>query len=163
MRYAPAVVIALTLIACAGRDGERPPSIPTAPPPPTIPVTPATPDTPVIPDPGSGADRGPTFWGMVIDASGACIKGATVRLASANETEPGIEQDANCDVWAYGGGVQLYNLVLEVEVTLVASAPGYASREVKVIPSLTQRQAVLIELSGTGKTGPMPLTPLTLD
>ena len=160
MRYALAVLTVLTLMGCSGSDTERPPVTPTAP---AAPTNPSPPTTPAPPDPVSGADSVPSFWGMVINSSGVCITGATVRLTTADETDPGIVQDDNCDVWAYGGGFDLYNLPLDVELTILVSAPGYSSREVTIVPTRSQSSPTHIKLAAIGGTGSTPVSPPTLD
>ena len=160
MRYALTVLAVLTLMGCSGSETERPPVTPTAP---AAPANPSPPTTPAPPDPVSRVDSVPPFWGMVIDASGVCITGATVRLTTADEADPGIVQDANCDAWAYGGGFALYNLPLEVELTLLVSAPGYVSREVTIVHTRSRSLPVHIRLAAVGGTGSTPVSPPTLD
>lgn len=85
-----------------------------------LPATP-TPTTPTTPTTASTK-----FWGMVIEQSGACIAGAKVNDQA---------QDTPCDVWGYSGGFLLTGLSSGVPITLRASAPGYVTKDVVVIPS----------------------------
>jgi hypothetical protein len=96
---------------------------------------------------------------MIIDPTGACIAGATAQIERGGVLSTAVEQDSACDAWAYGGGFTLQGLTPGVEITLVVSAPGYASREVKVTPVMGQGAAVLIVLAGGGQA---PVTSGTL-
>jgi hypothetical protein len=96
---------------------------------------------------------------MIIGPLGACIPGATAQVERGGVLGAAVTQDPACDAWAYGGGFTLKGLAPGVEITLFVSAPGYASREVKVTPVMSQGAAVLIVLAGGGQA---PVTSGTL-
>jgi hypothetical protein len=54
-----------------------------------------------------------------------------------------IAQATPCDYWGYGGGFEFTDLSPGVEMTLRASASGYADQELSVVPS---EQRVVITL-----------------
>jgi hypothetical protein len=83
-------------------------------------------------------------WVMVIDSSGACIRGATVQVVAGQAVGEPIAQKP-CSVWDYAGGVEIHNLISGVPVTLRASAPGYAPEEKTVVPFGAAQQAIIFE------------------
>jgi hypothetical protein len=85
------------------------------------------------------------LWGMVVHDSGSCIVGATVSVVRGQALGRSIVQDTPCDAWAYSGGFEFKNLTPGVEMTLRASAPGYAAKEVTVVPTSGGQMALLIE------------------
>jgi hypothetical protein len=80
---------------------------------------------------------------MVVDESGVCIVDATVRVVRGQDLGQEITQTTPCDAWAYYGGVVFDDLAPGQEMTLRASAPGYAAQEKTVVPSLGPQQALL--------------------
>jgi hypothetical protein len=80
---------------------------------------------------------------MVVDETGVCIVGATVQVVSGQGLGQTITQTTPCDAWAYDGGVVFRDLTPGAEMTLRASAPGYATQEKTVVPSLGPQMAVL--------------------
>ena len=105
---------------------------------------PFAPNPPSPPPPG-----GPPawLWGMVIGQSGVCIEGATVSVVRGQALGKSARQETPCDVWAYAGGFEFRNLTPGVEMTLRAEAPGYATKEVTVVPTSGGQKAFLIETS----------------
>ena len=85
-----------------------------------------------------------SLWGMVVDETGVCIVGATVQVVRGQGVGQGITQTTPCDAWAYDGGVVFRDLTPGVEMTLRASASGYAALERTVVPSLGPQMAVLL-------------------
>ncbi len=84
--------------------------------------------------------------GIVIDDQ-VCIEGATVRVVSSGQAAGQIiAQKTPCGVWEYDGGFAFENLTPGVEMTLRASAPGYAAYEKKVVPSLGSQGYVELKL-----------------
>lgn len=77
------------------------------------------------------------LWGMVIEESGVCLVGGAVAVVGQTGGASQV-QETPCDVWGYGGGFVLRDLQAGVLVTLRVSAPGYETRDVSVIPSLSQ-------------------------
>jgi hypothetical protein len=54
-----------------------------------------------------------------------------------------VTQTTPCDAWGYEGGVIFRDLTPGVEMTLRASASGYAALEKTVVPSSGPQMAVL--------------------
>jgi hypothetical protein len=78
---------------------------------------------------------------MVVDEAGLCIVGATIEVVDG--AGHAVTQTTPCDAWAYDGGVVFRDLTPGVEMTLRASASGYAAQEKTVVPSLGPQMAVL--------------------
>ena len=97
----------------------------------------------------SGSTALVSLWGMVIDFSGGCIEGGTVRVVAGQSVGEVITQDANCDAWAYGGGFVFKNLSPGAAMTIRASAPGYRDVEQTLDPGFKQSTAVLFVLFPT--------------
>ena len=76
------------------------------------------------------------LWVKVVDESGVCIEGATVQVVRGQRLGTIITQTTPCDAWSYGDdGVIFIGLTPGVEMTLRASASGYAALERTVIPT----------------------------
>jgi hypothetical protein len=89
---------------------------------------------------------GPAWlWGMVVENSGICIVGATVTVVRGQGLGRSVEQTTPCDAWGYGAGFEFNNLTEGVEMTIHASAPGWAATEVTVVPTSGAQTALLIE------------------
>jgi hypothetical protein len=84
---------------------------------------------------------------MVVDEAGVCIVGATVQVVRGQGLGQSITQTRPCDAWAYDGGVVFSDLTPGVEMTLRASAAGYAAQERHVVPSSGAQMAVLFATS----------------
>lgn len=117
---AAGLATAISTLGCGTGDGPNaPPSAPTVPS-----VDGGGP-------PNSPSPRAPAgfIWAMVVDQSGGCIPGATIQIMSGPSTGASpIEQDSECSVWGYGGGVMLY-YAPGTRVTLRAAAAGYAPQD----------------------------------
>lgn len=119
MRYARIIVAVLAVWGCSNE---------------TAPSSPASPRTP-----------GPaSLWGMVIEDSGVCIAGATVRVVGGQAIGRSAAQEDPCDAWGYGGGFVLTGLTPGVAMTLRVSAPGYAAKDTTVFPRVGAQTALLI-------------------
>jgi hypothetical protein len=81
---------------------------------------------------------------MVIDESGVCIPGATIQAVRGQAVGPPITQTTPCSSWDYDGGVTFKDLKPGVEMTLGASAAGYAAQEKTVVPHSGVQTAVLL-------------------
>jgi hypothetical protein len=127
MKFAVTLLLTLTLFGCSKEIAQQ---LPTAPGPPV----------PTAPTAGSSA----SLWGMVVNGSGVCIVGATVEVVRGQGLGQSITQATPCDAWAYDGGVVFRDLTPGVEMTLRASASGYAAQEKTVVPVGAQT-AVLFE------------------
>ena len=128
MKFALITFVTLVLFACS-------PSAPTGP-------RAVPPVSPQAPPPQAPASRA-WLWGMVVDEGGACIAGATVQVVAGQAVGQSLTQMTPCDAWAYDGGVVFQDLTPGVEMTLRASASGYAAQEKRVIPSLGGQMAIL--------------------
>jgi hypothetical protein len=130
MKFALIVFASLTLLGCSQESGQP---LPTAPGQPVPSASPA-------PTPNSL-----TFlWVMVLEDTGVCIVGATVEVVRGQGLGQSITQETPCDAWDYGGGAVFRDLTPGVEMTLRASASGYAAQERNVVPSLGGQMAVLL-------------------
>jgi hypothetical protein len=122
MRLALTVLTTLALFGCSGETG-----LPTAP---TSPVSPLT----------SGALA--WLWAMVVEESGICIRDATIQVIAGQAVGQIATQNEECDAWS-DGGVIFKDLTPGVEMTLRASASGYAPQEKTVVPTLGPQTAVI--------------------
>jgi hypothetical protein len=84
MRIALIFLMTLTVLGCS----DAPPVAPTS-------------ATPVPESKSSSA----TVWVMVVGESGACIANATVQVVAGQALGRTATQEADCDVWSYGGGI----------------------------------------------------------
>jgi hypothetical protein len=98
MRFARTIFVTLTLFGCSNDSAQR---LPTAPGPP-VPTAPT-------------ASALTSLWGMVVNESGVCIVGATVRVVTP-----------------------------DVEMTLRASASGYAAQEKTMVPNGAQTAVLFV-------------------
>jgi hypothetical protein len=110
MRYLGTAVVALTLCGCAESKVDS-----TAPAP--------------------SASKNAIVWGMVLDASGACIPGAVALVVAGQGAGQSRTQVTPCAAWDLEGGFVLKDLTAGVELTVQASAPGYATLQKTVVPS----------------------------
>ena len=81
---------------------------------------------------------------MVVDESGGCIAGATVRVVRGQALGREVAQVTPCDAWGYGNGFYFDGLSPDVEMTLRVSAPGYVATETTVVPTLGPQAALLV-------------------
>jgi hypothetical protein len=84
---------------------------------------------------------------MVLDENGVCIEGAAIQVVRGQRLGETIVQTTPCSEWDYGGGVEFREVMPGVEMTLRAVAPGYAAKEMTVIPKLGPQTALLFWLS----------------
>lgn len=115
------VIVTLPLWGCSGEDLQQPP--------------------------GAPANSKAQVWGMIIDMTGACIVAATVEVVGGQHIGRTAQQTLPCDAWSYGGGFILADLIPGTPITLRASAPGYLSSEVTVVPSTGLQRAFLMPLT----------------
>ncbi len=122
------VVIALGVAANGG-------SSPTSPTPPPPQVTPAPEPAPPALVPGPALPG--VLWVMVFSGtSGICLPEATVEVIVDGTVIQSGRQKAPCSPWDYGDeGILFVNLPV-VQLTLRASAPGYAAGEITVTPAI---------------------------
>ena len=79
----------------------------------------------------------------VVDSSGVCIVGATVRVVSGQAAGK-TQQQTICDAWSYGDDIEFKDLTPGVAMTIRASAPGYATKDTTVVPSAYQVYSTLL-------------------
>ena len=84
---------------------------------------------------------------MIIERSGVCIVGASVRVLDGQRAGVSMTQETPCDAWAYSGGFEFDSLTAGIPMTLRVSAPGYVDLDATVTPTLGIQQAVLLEPS----------------
>ena len=119
MRYVPWMLSASLIIACAGEPSRPAPSTPKA-----------------------------LLWVVVADSSGSCIPGAllsVVRGQLSGETR--VQDDTPCSVWDYGMGIEFSGLEPGVEMTITASASGYADKSESFYPIVGWGSAYFIKLA----------------
>ena len=126
MKFPLIVFVTMTLCGCSAQPMPMAPS-------PPVPAAPP-------------ASSFVSLWGMVINAGGACIVGATVEVVRGQGLGQSITQTTPCDAWGDDGGVVFKDLTPGVEMTLRASASGYVAQEKTVVPNGAQR-ALLFEPS----------------
>ena len=141
MKFASLILISLTCLGCAVDSGPiASPTAPTAPtaPGPTIPK-------PTTPNPVA------FLSGMVISTGGGCINGATVEIVGGQGIGRSMTQTIPCSWWDWDDGFEFRELIPGVELTLRASAPGYAPKEGTFLPSLVKdgsgRYQAVLELA----------------
>ena len=137
MRLAAPVLGMLMVFGCSAEP--TPPTAPT--PAPTVPAPPT-------PAPAPAPSTEGAVWLMVAESSGICILGAKVDVIAGQAVGRTAAQDHPCNIWDFGG-IEFKNLTPGAELTVRASAPGYAPREMTVVPTETRGglRAIVIELS----------------
>jgi hypothetical protein len=136
MRLPALILVALAAWACS-RDVDSAPTVRY----PTVPTPPA-------PPPPSGPSSGLAFLvGLVIEDSGACIVGASVRVLAGQRAGASMVQETPCDVWGYSGGFAFDSLTPGLPMTLRASAPNYVDLDTTVYPTLGWQRYTELELS----------------
>ena len=115
MKLAATILTILSLVACSSEDRTK-----------SMPTAPTLPPLQPVPTPTTGF-----IWGFVIEegGSGACIVGATVEIIRGARQGEIQVQETPCSVWDYGGGFDFEDLPVSSQLTLRASAPGYAFKE----------------------------------
>lgn len=147
MKYALVILVLLSLFACSEKTAQR---APTAPDPP-VPTAP-DPSVPIAPLPPTQPPRLTSLWVVVIEegARGAsCVPGATVEIVRGEGLGQSLKQTTPCSYWDPDYDLVFTGLTLGAELTLRASASGYAAKEVTMVPRGPQR-AVAIELAFIG-------------
>jgi hypothetical protein len=120
MKLAATILTILTLVACSSEDRTK-----------GMPTTPTPFALQPVPTPTTGF-----IWGFVIEkgGDGSCIAGATVEIIDGVRQGESQVQKTPCGVWDYGDGFEFDHLPLDSQLTLRASAPGYASKEFTARP-----------------------------
>lgn len=105
---------------------------------------------------GSPLPPGPspriTLRGFVVDESGVCVEGATVRIEQGQGLDQSAAQQTPCDIARQSGGFELRDLVPNLQLAIRASATGYVSRVITLIPTAGLQAAlhfILIKEPGT--------------
>lgn len=130
MRLAATIFAVVTLSGCTEENARRSPVDPLENPP-YIPVV----QPPVAPP--------TTFvWAMVINSSGVCIEGATIKVVAGQRAGEIIAQRTPCDAWGYDNGVWFMDVIVGEAMTLQAFAPGYLMEEKTVVPSAGPQMAI---------------------
>ena len=123
MKFAPSLLAAAVFAACLSDErGPVPTALPDAVAPPTPPASPPVPNA-------------ASLRILIIEASGTCLLGATVRVTGGGAPGRTATQDKPCSVWDYGDlGAVLKDLTPGVAVTVLVSASGHVPRELTLIP-----------------------------
>jgi hypothetical protein len=127
-------LLAVATSACSG-DSNPAPTVPTVP------------DAPAPPTPSGPSSSVAFLWGMVIERSGVCIVGASVRVLDGQRAGESMTQETPCDAWGYSGGFGWDSLKAGIPMTLRLSAPGYVDLDTTVTPTAGPQQAFLFEPS----------------
>jgi len=136
MRLLALILVAVAASACA-KDSDPAPTVRY----PTAPNAPA-------PPPASNPSSGLTFLvGLVIEDTGACIIGASVRVLDGQRAGERKLQETPCDVWGYSGGFEFDSLTPGLPMTLRASAPDYVDLDTTLYPTLGSQQYKELKLS----------------
>ena len=136
MRYAPWMLSASLIAACAGEPSRPSSSASSAP----------IGGAPQVPDARPTARA--FLWVVVADTSSHCIPGGSVRVIRgqlAGETR--VQDSLPCSVWDYGMGVFFSDLELGVEMIITASAPGYADESESFYPHSSPQGAYFFKLA----------------
>ena len=141
-----ALIPVVLILMLSGCSGERDQPLPTAPDPP---VSTAPPPLPPPLPPARPSDV--TFvWVVVIEKGqgGMCIPGATVEIVRGQGVGRHVTQTTGfCSYWDPDFDAVFNELNLAEELTLRASATGYAAQEITVTPTWGWQTAVTFELS----------------
>ena len=120
MRYAPWMLSASLIVACAGEPSRPSPSAPSG-------------GAPPIPSPRPYTKA--FLWVIVADSSGHCIPGASLRVVRGQLSgQTRVQDDTPCSVWDYGMGTFFSELEPGVEMTITASARGYGDQSETFYP-----------------------------
>jgi hypothetical protein len=104
----------------------------------------SSPTTPTTPGAASAPVSGPrNVFGVVINASGACLAGAVVEVIAGQAVGQKSAQSGPCDAWWPFNGFAFSNLTPGVSLTLRATAPGHATKDVTVKPDLQPVEVVM--------------------
>lgn len=104
---------------------------------------------PSVPLPSAPAEPLPpltaSFSGLIVQEGGLCIPGASVRVVRGQGAGQSIQQETWCDAWSTPG-FTFTNLTPGVEMTLLATAPGYGGLEKTVVPDVysVQRSTLFV-------------------
>ena len=91
-----------------------------------------------------------TFEAKAVTAAGPCISGAILEIVGGEVPGQKFTQDQPCGAWD-GDGFILKGLTPDLELVLRFSAPGYAARDVTVVPKFSiSGTAMIIVLSENG-------------
>ena len=74
------------------------------------------------------------LWVMAISNGGGCVADATIDILIAQAVLKSVAQEAPCSVWDYAGGATFTDLPHAL-VTIRASAPGFDTKELSVMPA----------------------------
>ena len=146
MRFGLIAVVTLTLVGCAHEAAQQLPTAPSpavastpVPPVPSAPVPPA-------PDPPARPPALTFVWVIVLDRT--CIPGARVEIVRGQGLGRSLTQSTlGCDIWDPDYDAIFRDLNVGEEITLRASASGYAAKEITVVPTPGGQFAVPIVLS----------------
>jgi hypothetical protein len=128
LRFALIVFVGTIVCGCSEQSVAR---VPTAP------------DLPANGSPAAPVNSAAWLWAMVVDDTGVCIAGASVEVVRGQDLGHRITQTMQCDAWTYDGGVVFKDLTVGSEMTLRATASGYAAQERAVVPTGGAQMAVL--------------------
>jgi hypothetical protein len=126
MKFAFISFVTVTVLACSGEDRS------------IYPTAPSPPRTAVVSVVVIEERRNPT---------GECIQAATVEVVAGQGVGKRVRQADGCTIWDPDYSAYFSGLTPGVEMTLRASAEGYAPRELTIVPTLEPKPAVMIGLS----------------
>jgi hypothetical protein len=126
MRFELIAAVILVLCGCSGENIQR---LPTVPSPPVVTAPPPSPNPPARPpEPTS-------LWVVVLRAGSAvCVPDARVEIVRGQGLGQGVTQRSPCSYWDPDYDTVFHGLNAGEELTLRASASGYAATEITVVP-----------------------------
>ena len=83
----------------------------------------------------------------VVDSTGVCLAGGTVRIVAGQRVGEYSTQNTPCDAWGYDGFAEFRGLVVGSEITVEASAPGFHPERRKMMPTGGPQTAHFFELA----------------
>lgn len=132
MRFALIPIATLTLFGCSGQP-QRSPTAPDR----SLEIT--------SPEPRSVSG----FVSVVVlerNGSGACILDARVEIVRGQGVGRSVTQTAQCSYWDPDDKAEFNGLIMGEELTLRASAEGYATMEITTLP-MRSGSALVVALS----------------
>ena len=131
---------AVTILGCSPDNAGRLPTSPGS-------LSGSTPSNPNLPTPNLSG----LVWMMAVGQSGGCVDDATLDVVGGQGVGRSSSQIVPCGVWDYEGGIILRDLAPGVELTVRVSAPGYATKEMSLLPlgsaTFSTQPATIIEMS----------------
>jgi hypothetical protein len=129
VRFALIAAVTLALVGCSGENLQRLPTVPSPP------VVTAPPPAAPVPNPPARPPEPTSLWVVVLRAGSAiCVPDARVEIVRGQGLGQGVTQRSPCSYWDPDYDTVFRGLSAGEELTLRASASGYAATEITVVP-----------------------------